>query len=562
MTVLKIASKPLLLGLVVLAALNLLIYAATATLLTTLLLFSSTGLIALIAGLGFFYLFNLRPMEQAVGLVLLRGNGDEQQAQQLDQQMDRLQKQHGDTLHKITILDDKLKNFSQTAGHLSETSSHSAISAAEVSFSVSELRKKLEIQSNEIREIVKSSQLITENGENIAARTNEASSLSKQAFMDSAEGREILKVTNDKISQILKSTQIAYQRIESLSSNSDKIKAVTQVIEDIANQTNLLALNAAIEAARAGEMGRGFAVVADEVRGLAGRTSEATSEVGKIIDDNHHETTQVVDLFKQLAKEVQEGTDYIQGIESILGNVSSKVSDVENHMTELAQNAQSNHQLLQDITHSISTIDEELHQSRDHVQQLDREAVKFTDLAEQANASLAELSIQGLHQQVFKIAQQAAQDIQARFEASVQQGEIRESDLFDRQYVKIENTNPVKFKTRYDSYADKVLPAIQEKILKENPFLAYAITTDDHGYVATHNDKFCQPLTGDYNRDLAGNRTKRIFDDKTGSRCGSHTKKLLLQTYKRDTGEVMHDLSVPIYIQGNHWGGFRIGYFS
>jgi methyl-accepting chemotaxis protein len=35
-----------------------------------------------------------------------------------------------------------------------------------------------------------------------------------------------------------------------------------------------------------------------------------------------------------------------------------------------------------------------------------------------------------------------------------------------------------------------------------------------------------------------------------------------LQTYKRDTGEVMHDLSAPIYVNGKHWGGFRIGYRS
>ncbi|MGO1626632.1 MAG: hypothetical protein ACTHXI_05995, partial [Halomonadaceae bacterium] len=26
------------------------------------------------------------------------------------------------------------------------------------------------------------------------------------------------------------------------------------------------------------------------------------------------------------------------------------------------------------------------------------------------------------------------------------------------------------------------------------------------------------------------------------------------------TGEIMHDLSVPIYVNGKHWGGFRIGY--
>jgi len=88
----------------------------------------------------------------------------------------------------------------------------------------------------------------------------------------------------------------------------------------------------------------------------------------------------------------------------------------------------------------------------------------------------------------------------------------------------------------------------------------YAIAVDRKGYAPTHNNKFNQPLSGNYDRDLIQNRSKRIFSDRTGSRCGSHTETMLLQTYKRDTGEIMHDLSVPVYIDGRHWGGFRIGF--
>jgi methyl-accepting chemotaxis protein len=52
----------------------------------------------------------------------------------------------------------------------------------------------------------------------------------------------------------------------------------------------------------------------------------------------------------------------------------------------------------------------------------------------------------------------------------------------------------------------------------------------------------------------------RIFNDPTGIRCDQHTNKFLLQTYKRNTGEVMHDVSAPIIINGAYWGGFRVGF--
>ena len=34
----------------------------------------------------------------------------------------------------------------------------------------------------------------------------------------------------------------------------------------------------------------------------------------------------------------------------------------------------------------------------------------------------------------------------------------------------------------------------------------------------------------------------------------------LLQTYARDTGFVLNDLSSAIYVRGRHWGGVRFAY--
>lgn len=63
------------------------------------------------------------------------------------------------------------------------------------------------------------------------------------------------------------------------------IGQVSNLISEIAAQTNLLALNATIEAARAGSAGRGFAVVANEVKSLAARTSAATAEIARGIEE-------------------------------------------------------------------------------------------------------------------------------------------------------------------------------------------------------------------------------------------------------------------------------------
>jgi methyl-accepting chemotaxis protein len=85
---------------------------------------------------------------------------------------------------------------------------------------------------------------------------------------------------------------------------------------------------------------------------------------------------------------------------------------------------------------------------------------------------------------------------------------------------------------------------------------------DRSGYVASHNLRYTQRLTGDMMKDKDGNRTKRLFNDRTGIRAAVNEESYLLQTYLRDTGEIMNDMSTPITIAGKHWGGVRIGYLT
>ena len=90
--------------------------------------------------------------------------------------------------------------------------------------------------------------------------------------------------------------------------------------------------------------------------------------------------------------------------------------------------------------------------------------------------------------------------------------------------------------------------------------MVFAVLVDRNGYLPTHNSKYCQPLTGDREKDMLGNRTKRLFNDPVGLKAARNSQGTLVQVYQRDTGEKMWDISYPVFVNGRHWGSFRIGY--
>jgi methyl-accepting chemotaxis protein len=138
--------------------------------------------------------------------------------------------------------------------------------------------------------------------------------------------------------------------------------------------------------------------------------------------------------------------------------------------------------------------------------------------------------------------------------------ETTEEKLFSSIYYPVAKTDPPKFTTDWDRYADRDILPVSEAVLAKSTLLVYAVMVDRFGYLPSHNARYSQPLTGNRAVDLVNNRTKRIFNDRTGIAAARNRAPFLIQRYQRDTGEVMADLSVPIYVRGNHWGAVRLGY--
>ncbi|GGJ85611.1 methyl-accepting chemotaxis protein [Pseudomonas matsuisoli] len=443
---------------------------------------------------------------------------------------------------------------------LSQHTTHNALSAAEVAYTVQQLGNKLKSQLAAVEQIGEGAHAVTHTEQRNAERASQTQHAAQTVRTSSASGQAELQQAIARMQALNSQTAASRELIHGLSKRTEQIEQVTQVIQSIASQTNLLALNAAIEAARAGEQGRGFAVVAEEVRNLAGRTASATGEVGQMISDIREQSLAVVNHIQEQADELEAAAKQVEYTGAQLRSIAELAVDVDGQVAEISAGTASNHEHLAELLVAVEQLRTDVRTSENQTRQLGKAAEHLVGQAEAVSEQLAGVGLDDYHQRVYDLAREGAEAIARRFEADVHAGQISLTDLFDRHYQPIPNTLPTKYRTAFDRYADSVLPGIQEPLLARHEGLVFAIATTPEGYVPTHNQAFNHPPTGDHAVDLTRSRGKRLFNDRTGIRCGSHQQRLLLQTYMRDTGELMHDLSVPIQIQGRHWGGLRLGY--
>ncbi len=162
---------------------------------------------------------------------------------------------------------------------------------------------------------------------------------------------------------------------------------------------------------------------------------------------------------------------------------------------------------------------------------------------------------------ILELATKCAKECSAALEKAIDEGIKSEEEIFSTLYFPVTPvTSPPTYTTFYDDYTDETITPIEDKYLTMDSKIIFVVLVDRNGYLPSHNTIFSQPRTGDVKKDLKINRTKRIFNDITGFCAAKNKHSFLLQLYKRDTGELIADLSVPVYVKSKHWGAIRIGY--
>ncbi|WNJ95464.1 methyl-accepting chemotaxis protein [Vibrio ruber] len=285
----------------------------------------------------------------------------------------------GDLSKRLPITANPEDEFNQLAIALNNSCEHLGVLVNQVqknsqalSGDAADLNDGLDQLMSSQTQIVRQTDLLASATEQVSVTTQEVSNslefvadVSQASTAAAHEGGEIIETAIQSIQDVGNILQSAAGHIQQLESASEKVDAVMEIINGIAEQTNLLALNAAIEAARAGEQGRGFAVVADEVRNLAVKTVDAVSEITETIETMKRESAEVIQYIAQSESSMLRGQE--QGQEAIraLSHITDKANEAASQtamifesIKELAVTSHSMADNMVEISSSMKNLEE------------------------------------------------------------------------------------------------------------------------------------------------------------------------------------------------------------
>ena len=415
------------------------------------------------------------------------------------------------------------------------------------------------------------------------------------------------------------------------------IDDISDNILNIAEQTNLLSLNASIEAARAGEQGRGFAVVAEAVRKLADQSKQQVSETGlrlrlinKAIDEVANVVSAVSEAAQQVAGSAQGAESTLDGMVGVLQGTRKQVTVLGESFTGMVERlgsasgelgniaavSEENAAIAEEVTASVAGVEEPL-RNLGSAAQSDMEKAETT--ASHATALVTHSRRFATTSAILRfLAEDTLNEIRGHSDRSPIVAMVREAReyaatvglIIDRVPVeeiartsyrelrssqdiqslsrlfgvgRVSAFDPQKYTCGWDQTIDEEVCRLADEVQRRRPATNTIALADLNGFVWVEDIRHRRDWTGDPEKDLPGNRIKRLFDDAFGletARVGLTPAALSLapqspietlwqyarpheerpfavHVYARDTGETLLELDVPVYAHGRPAGAWR-----
>jgi methyl-accepting chemotaxis protein len=433
-----------------------------------------------------------------------------------------------------------------------------AVAVASILHQLKKVTAIAQAQEEQSRAIAEASARVAQAAERAGSFADSISDTSGRSAVEAEAACGELAASAGTSREVVAEMTTFIQVIQQLQAQTERVLETAVLINEISSQTDLLALNAAIEAAHAGEAGRGFGVVAEEVRKLAAKAKDASEQISSGMK-------RMGDMVQETLAGFGGALDHSRRASEVADRSSAHFRQVTDDLKGIASSIQDIDQQIREISAQSSLIRDQAEHIEEGTQSLAAQVVetaRTADGGEQETESVIGTLGQywlgtGRYDQVFTL----VKGFQAEFQDKLQQL-ARDHDLWDQQYAPVPGTQPPKYELPYQPAFARELTPVYDAWSRLIPDTAYAICSDMNGYLPAHHSWVSKPPTGDPEHDLAYSRDRRIMRDRGVQRANASQAPFLFQTYLRDTGEVLSDLSMPVLLQGRRWGTLRVGFLS